>query len=155
MKRFFNFRLSLLAFAFAALLPLMGTAFGQSANNPTYMSPISAGVGLTNYHTGTTASTNCHLISAGNHVMYRIYAVNTNAATQYLKFYNSATAPTAGTTTVAGPTIALIQNTPVAIDIKDFGQYFSTGLGICSTGAIIDSDTTNATVGATIDILYK
>lgn len=101
----------------------------------------------------STASTNSNLISTGGHILYDAVAVNTNATTAYLKFYDKATAPTCASDTVLA-TIPLPQN--VAMPINSLvGKTFTLGLGLCITGGIADSDNTNATTGIAVNLTYK
>jgi hypothetical protein len=68
---------------------------------------------------------------------------NVNAAARFLKMYNSASAPTAGSGTPV-MTIQIPGNTAGAGLVLDFpmGLAFSSGIGFTITGAVGDSDTT-------------
>jgi hypothetical protein len=109
-------------------------------------------------------STGAHYLSAANNnstnvkttgaTLYGGYAVNTNAATAYLKFYSKATAPTCASDTIT-LTVPLVQNIPVSISLGPVGVVFPAGLGFCITGAAADNDNTSATTGITFSIVYK
>lgn len=101
----------------------------------------------------STASTNSNLIKGSPGTLYDVFAINTNAATAFLKFYNKATAPTCPTDTVVA-TVALIQNIPVSMPTL-IGKRFTLGIGLCITGAIADNDNTNATTGIVVSFGSK
>lgn len=101
----------------------------------------------------SAATTNSTSIKASAGTLYLVTAANTNAATAYLKFYNTAGAPTCNSDTVQ-MTFTLIQNVPRTIEIP-FGAAFSNGIGLCITGAAADNDNTAATTGIVTSIVYK
>lgn len=119
-------------------------ALAQSQSTPT-------GAGFKHYL--STASTNSNLVKTGVTTLYSVTAVNTNAATAWLKFYNVTAAPTCNTSTVVA-TIALVQNIPVTAAFP-IGVTHGNGLGLCITGAAADSDNSNATTGITVSVSYK
>lgn len=119
-------------------------AFAQSQSTPT---------GAFFKHYLSTASTNANLVKTGVTTLYSVTAVNTNAATAWLKFYNVTAAPTCNTSTVHA-TIALVQNIPVTASFP-IGVTHGNGLGLCITGASPDNDNTNATTGITVSVSYK
>lgn len=109
----------------ALLLPL--AAHAQLANN--------RGTPLVSANT-----TNCTLIAAGNHTLVGFSMGNTSTVA-FIKFYDSATAPTAG------------QGTPYSFEIpgnaagagSNLGPLnlsFQKGLGFCVTGGAANSDAT-------------
>lgn len=109
-------------------------------------------VGLTSGHVISAATTNSAVIT-GNRRVYKIDAFNTNAATAYLKLYNSAAAPTCNTATVLR-TYPLVQNIQVDLDFPQ-GLAFPLGIGMCITAAIADNDNTAATTGIAVNFAYR
>lgn len=110
--------------------------------------------GETPLHVLSAASTNSTLIGASRpHLLFDVVAINTNAATAFLKFYDTAAAPTCNTATVVH-TIPLVQNIPVAYNSAR-GFAFSNGIGICITAGIADTDNTNATTGIAVSFGFK
>lgn len=101
----------------------------------------------------STASTNATAVKASPGQVYGVYAVNTNAATAFLKLYNVAVAPTCNESPVIA-TLPLVQNIPVSVSIPA-GIEFAAGIGLCITGAAADNDNTNATTGITANVAYK
>jgi hypothetical protein len=101
----------------------------------------------------STASTNSNSIATGGRTLFDIVAVNTNAATAYLKLYDKASGPTCNTDTVL-QTFPLVQNIPVVVP-SIVGREFTLGIGICITGAMADNDNTNATTGIAVNLTYK
>lgn len=104
-------------------------------------------------HVISAATTNATNVknAAGRLVGYRIS--NTNAAYRYVKFHNTASAPTAGSGVVM--TIAVPPN-GVVCESHEGGIGFSTGIGITTTTGSADADT--AVVGAgdlIIDLFYQ
>lgn len=87
------------------------------------------------------ATTNPTLLkgSAGN--LGLLSMVNLSASTKYLKIFNKATAPVPGTDvpTMVYPVLA---NSHFNVPIPSGGLRFGTGLGVCVTGGIADTDTT-------------
>lgn len=110
--------------------------------------------GATPTHILTAASTNSTSVKASAGTLYVLTALNTNAATQFIKFYNTAAGPTCNSDTVL-LTFAAVQNVPLYINFGPAGTAFGTGIGMCVTGAAADNDNTNATTGGTISIVYK
>lgn len=100
----------------------------------------------------SAASTNATLVQTGRAVVYTLAAVNTTATIYYLKLYNKATAPTCGTDTpvMTIPVPASTAGDGIVV-APTVGILFQLGLGFCLTGAIGDSDTTNAATGVAIN----
>lgn len=63
---------------------------------------------------------------------------NSNAAARYVKFFNKATAPAAGTDT---PVLTLFVPPGAVITETDLDLSFSAGLGIATTTGVADADT--------------
>jgi hypothetical protein len=110
------------------------------------------------FHLLSAASTNSTNIKPAAGQVIGALCINTTAALYYLKFYDLAAAPTCNSTPVvlsipcsfgassSGSTTPLMPQQPV---------QFLNGIGICLTGAIADTDNTNAATGVVIDVLYK
>lgn len=106
----------------------------------------------------STVSTNCTLVQTGSVELLSGLFINTTTALSYLKIYDTSVAPTAG----AGTPIRRI---PIpfgasnagggVMDIPPGGLALVNGLGFCLTGAIADSDATNAGVGITINFTIR
>jgi len=115
----------------------------NSIAGPSYVHRLSSSLG----------TTNATLIRSGATRVFRMSGTNTNAAARYLKLYNKATAPIAGTDFPFWIE-ALEANAPfnVALD----ALLFSTGLGYVITSNFPDSDTGAITSGdiTTMNISY-
>lgn len=95
--------------------------------------------GCSNYYRTSTASTNGVNIKASAGKVYSIVATNTNAAVRYLRLYNTAGAPTVGTTsTVFG--IALPAGGGFSQTFPT-GITFGTGIAMSLTTGAADTDT--------------
>lgn len=114
--------------------------------------------GATPTHVLSTASTNSTSIKATPGNVYEVVAINTTATIYYLKFYDTAGAPTCNTATV-------VLTFPVPFGTSSsgggyvipvpVGASFKNGIGICLTAGIADNDNTNAATGVAINILYN
>jgi len=121
------------------------------------LAPTTSG-GCTMSSTLSSASSNTATSvkgSAGQ--LYGIYVSNTNASARWLKFYNTASTPTAGSGT---PVLRLLipGNTSGVAGAFEFsnGVAFSSGIGFTITGAVADNDTTAISANEVIvNILYK
>jgi len=85
------------------------------------------------------ASTNATVAKAGPGRLFGWSASNINAAVRYLKVYNTATAPTVGTT-VPVLTIALPIGGTASHDLGD-GIVFPAGISFALTTGVADADT--------------
>jgi len=99
----------------------------------------------------STNSTSCKG-SAGQ--IYGISAVNTTATTYYLRLYNSSSAPTCSSATGFIRTIPVLA-TGGAVEMRQVGAAFGTGIGFCLTGGGSSTDNTNAATGVYITLEYK
>lgn len=106
------------------------------------LAPRTSG-GCSMSRTLSAASTNATNVKASAGQVYGMILTNVNAAARFLKMYNSASAPTAGSGTPV-MTIQIPGNTAGAGLVLDFpmGLAFSSGIGFTITGAVGDSDTT-------------
>jgi hypothetical protein len=106
-------------------------------------------------HFLSLATTNCTLIQTGKTVLHDLIPINTTTTLYYLKLFNKATQPVAGTD-VPVWTIPIPFGASNAggglVDPSTMGVVFQAGLGFCLTGAIADLDTTPAATGVVINI---
>jgi hypothetical protein len=128
----------------------VGTVILKCLNNQAQAVPCTA---ASPTHYLSAASTNATSVKNAAAALYAISAVNTNAATAYLKFYDKATAPTCNSDTVV-MTVALVQNVPVNLS-PQIGVAFANGIGFCITAAAADNDNTAATTGITLSLATK
>lgn len=84
------------------------------------------------------ASVNNTLVRAGQNDLYQIVGYNAAAALRYLKFYDKATAPAAGTDT---PVLTFVLPATSVFAIPIPGLSFGLGLGYAFTTAAADADT--------------
>lgn len=84
------------------------------------------------------ATVNNTLIKASPTALYRARGYNNKASAIFLKFYDKATAPVAGTD-VPRKTIRLAPTADFDIELN---MRFAVGLGYAITGAAADADTT-------------
>lgn len=105
------------------------------------------------------ATTNATSVKASAGNVFKIVGTNTNAAARYLKFYNKASSPTAGTDTP----VATLYLPPTAVNGGqfqfDFGSqplYLGTGVAYALTTAAADADTGALTSGdvVALNIFY-
>lgn len=89
----------------------------------------------------SAASTNSRTIKSSAGTLYSIAATNVNAAVRYLKLYNTASAPTVGTTTPV-LTLAIPAAGSLAINFGAMGHRFATGISMALTTGAADTDAT-------------
>jgi hypothetical protein len=110
------------------------------------------------FHLLSAASTNSTNIKPAAGQVVGLVCINTTAALYYLKFYDLAAAPTCNSTPVVlsfpCPFGASSSGATVIVTPQQAVQFLN-GIGICLTGAIADTDNTNAATGVVIDVLYK
>lgn len=114
--------------------------------------------GWTSNHLPVAASVNQTVLKASAGKVGGWSIINTNAAARYVKFYNKATTPVAGSDTpwfvicVPGGTTA---QPSVVMGSNVQGIGFTTGIGFAITAGFLDSDATVVTSGDMIcDILW-
>lgn len=110
------------------------------------------------YHQISAVSTNCVTIKAGAGQVNTVFSANTGSSIYYLKFFDTASLPVAGTTT---PVLTL----PVPIGTSSTGGgfilpiinpvQFLNGIGMCLTGGINDNDSSNASTGVATNVFFK
>jgi len=106
--------------------------------------------GLTFVNAQPTASTNSTLVITGAHQVYHIVATNNSATINYLRLYNSASAPTCSSASNLQAEIAIPASTSGAGFVEDIsaGMTFGAGISYCLTGGYATTDVTNATASA-------
>lgn len=121
---------------------------------PVGLVPVTTG-GLTVSSTLIAAGTNATSVKASAGQLYKIEVTNNSANIGYLKLYNTAGTPTAGSGT---PVIRLMcpgnASGAGAFSSFDNGVTFGTGIGFTFTGGIADADTTSVAASAFIVNLY-
>lgn len=103
------------------------------------------------YRLLSAATVNNSLVKAGGAKLVGWVISNSNAAARYVKFYNKATAPAAGTDT---PVLTLFVPPGAVITETDLDLGFSAGLGIATTVLGTDADTTVVAAGEIIVNLF-
>lgn len=93
--------------------------------------------GLSMFHLVSAATTNATNIKASAGQVFGWYIQNSNAATRYVKFHNTAGTPTAGT----GVVLSLGIPGGAAANVSyEIGIAFTTGIAITTTTGITDAD---------------
>lgn len=130
-----------------AVQPVSGTV-GISGIIASVPSATSNSAGTLVSKIQSTASTNAVNIKTGSSRLYGVVLANKAATTLYVRLYNKATAPVAGTDSpamvipvLAGSTLREYFSVPIS---------FSLGLGIAITGLAADLD---ATITAADDVI--
>jgi len=121
------------------------------------MSAFRGVVGAIPYHLISAAGTNATSVKASAGILYGLAAGNINASPRYLKLYDSATAPSVGTS-VPVQTYIIPGNTAGAGSNYTFtyGKAFVNGIAFAITGGIADSDTTAINANeVVVDLDYK
>jgi hypothetical protein len=103
------------------------------------MGQVTAGNGPEVARLVSAATTNATVAKATPGRLFGWVASNTNAAVRYLKIYDTAVAPTVGTT-VPKLTIMLPIGANASHDLSD-GIVFSTGISFALTSGAADADT--------------
>jgi hypothetical protein len=129
----------------------------NNANN-TLVTPlgwINATYSSTPYKLICAASVNNTLVSTGLRALMGLHISNDTASKIYVKMYNKATAPVAGTD-VPVEVFMVPANSFRDIDSGFFhGVGYALGLGFATTGLQADNDTTAVAAGVTITVRYK
>lgn len=136
---------------------LQGNA-ALTAANPIFSALAAATTGgCTPAKTLSAASTNSTSIKGSAGTLCKLVAINTTAALYYLKFYNTSSAPTCNSDAVVAsyPVPASTTGAGVAIPLGSYGEAYTTGIGMCLTGALADNDNTNAATGVVLSYSFK
>lgn len=99
------------------------------------------------------ASTNALMIGSGTRQLFEISIFNPTAAIVYVKLYNKATIPTAGTD-VPRITIPVPVNGLVSLDFGVMGKRFGLGLGMCITAGPLSTDAVAVAAGVQVSATY-
>lgn len=114
----------------------------------------SINAGYIPYKLVAAGSTNATVVKAIPGKVFKVIVNNVNAAVRYLKFYNTAAAPTVGTT-VPVLTLAIPAASVQQFDFGDNGALFSTGISFATTTEATDAGTTGISASeSVINILY-
>jgi hypothetical protein len=136
----------------AVVLSVQGVASGT--NIPVALQPTTSG-GCTISSTLIASGTNATPVKGSAGQLYKVEVTNNSANIGYLKLYNTAGTPTAGSGT---PVIRLMcpgsASGTGAFSTYDNGVSFGTGIGFTFTGGIADNDTTSVAASAFIVNLY-
>lgn len=99
--------------------------------------------GFTPFKLVSAASTNATNVKASAGTVAAIVVSNVNAAMRYLKFYNTSSSPTVGTSTVVFivPIPGNTAGAGAAIPLPPQGLNFSTGISFALTTGLADADT--------------
>ena len=118
----------------------------------------SAGGSLTDYRAWSAATVNSTSVTSTASMIYSGFIENFNSSAIYLKFYDSASAPTVGTDT---PKLTIKISAESSFSFNDIigssgGIYFASGIGYGITGSYADDDTTTITADtALLQFSYK
>lgn len=113
--------------------------------------PTTSG-GLTVFHLISAATTNATSIKASAGQVYGWFIQNTNAATRYVKFHNTAGTPTAGTGVVLS--LGIPAGGAANVEFTN-GIQFTTGIGITTVTGITDADSVAVAANdLNINLLY-
>lgn len=101
----------------------------------------------------TAATNNLTSTKASAGTVYAVALSNTTATPMYFKLYNKASAPVVASD-VPVATIPMAANSHVVYEYGAVGLRFGTGIAWACTGAIGDTDATNAVVGGKVFLSY-
>ena len=119
-----------------------------------YLKDLAAFTWVQTHHHMSRADTNICLVKADPALFFGVIAFNVNAATRYLKLYNTSVLPLAGSTPVAR-TIAIPPNSLVNVSFAS-PALFDKGLAFSLNTGISDSSSTSiAADDIVIDIAYR
>lgn len=140
----------------ATLQASSNTDIGNAAPEPSTNTTVAVSV-CNILSAATTNSTSCKG-SAGNFYGFELY--NTTTTVYYLRFYNTATAPTCSSATgfirsIPIPPAAAAGQVGGALSNQVFPVNYTTGIGYCITGGSSSTDNTNAAVGIFGEIRFK
>jgi hypothetical protein len=108
--------------------------------------------GATKYRLLSAASTNATNVKTSGGQISSLYVGNAAASARFLKFYDSATAPTAGSGT---PALTLMIPAQDKLEMPNCNIPFTSGIGFTTTELYTDTDTTAVAAGdLTINFVY-
>lgn len=103
-------------------------------------------------------STNANNVKASAGQLYKVEAFNNSGNIAYIKIYNTASTPTAGSGTPVARVMIPGNSSGGAgvISTTDVGTVYSSGIGFTVTGAIADADTTTVAASSfLVNFYYK
>lgn len=116
-----------------------------------YIAPETSG-GLSKFHLVFAASTNANSIKASAGQVYSVRVFNNADYPIFVKFHNTAAAPTPGTGVVE--TIGVQAGTQL-VHVLSQGDAFGTGIGLTVTKGISDADVTSVAANdGVVDVFY-
>lgn len=120
------------------------------------LTPTTTG-GLIPFSAIAANTTNATNVKSTPGQIYNLQVFNNSAVIAYLKLYDSATAPTAGSGTPKKRYLIPANTSGTGLVIAfDNGENFANGIGFCLTGGIADADTTAVASNAfLINMDYK
>jgi hypothetical protein len=131
-----------------------GVYIGGSITLPAYSNATAFPGGIASYSRipSSAATTNTTVTKASAGRVYKIFACNTTTSAAFIKFYNTSTVPTVGTTTVMFsrpilPAASAGGLNCASYDMSDVGWYFSSGISFAITTGNADNDNTALTAG--------
>lgn len=108
--------------------------------------PTTATGGVSVYRVMSTADTNARTVKASGGRLFTYTLCNAASATRYVRFFNLATMPVAGTSPVYLGAIVISASTCQSYS-NGIGLSFPAGIGFDITGANGDADTTAVAAG--------
>jgi hypothetical protein len=125
------------------------------------MTPVASSTGGAQYfHLVSANTTNATVVKAAPGTLYNvILSCNTSAAARYLKFYDTATAPTAGSGTIVqvvqAPLLAASTGSTTVVNFGPAGMQFKNGIAFVTVTTLPDAGSTAvATSDLSIDLCY-
>ena len=111
--------------------------------------PVTTG-GLIAFGLEPIAGTNSTSVKGSAGQVYHVAATNNSATVNYIRFYNSSSAPTCSSSSNWVYSMEIPASTSGAGFVQDISQglAFSSGIGICVTSGFGKTDATNATASA-------
>ena len=136
-----------------------GSAVTQPVSGTVSANPVPTTTGgLSVFQLQPAASNNSTSVKASPGQVYHVAVTNNSATVNYLRFYNTASAPTCTSATNQVYQLAIPASTSGAGFVEDISQglAFSTGIGICVSSGYAWTDNGNATASAiSLTIGYK
>lgn len=108
------------------------------------------------YSLVSAGSGDAHSVSATASTLHAIVAVNINASARYLKIYDTASTPTAGSGTPVLRIPLTGGATGIPVVIPNINAKFTSGIGITLVTGITDAGSTGVTASETlVNLFYK
>lgn len=106
----------------------------------------------------SAASNNSQSIKAAPGVLYSVTWFQTTTTLMDIRFYDTASAPTCSSSTgmkLNFPVQSNAYGPGATINLGPVGVQFTSGIGVCITGANANNDNTNATTGLNLVVTYQ